>query len=103
MKTFIDAESVEGSIKMLALIIEEGGRWYQKNFSMSLKKVWLRKKKIPIRVCPGKEGKKKTQKTIANFKALKNTLILLLGRKCSGLKTQLSFRHLLITFIVICI
>lgn len=62
MKTFIDAESVEGSIKMLALIIEEGGRWYQQNFSMSLKKVWLRKKKIPIRVCPGKEGKKKPKK-----------------------------------------
>lgn len=62
MKTFIDAESVEGSIKMLALIIEEGGRWYQKNFSMSLKKVWLRKKKNTNQGLSRKGRKKKPKK-----------------------------------------
>ena len=49
IKSFTDAGSVEGATNMVVLIIEGGGSSCQNKISMSLRKIWFRKK-IPIGV-----------------------------------------------------
>lgn len=74
MKSFSDAESVEGAIKMLAPIMEEGDNSCQNKFSMSLRKMWLREQYQSA--CNQKRTKIHTQKnkTMPPFKASSNTL-----------------------------
>lgn len=97
MKTFTDAESEEGSIKMLAPIIVEGAVFVRTNFQWAWKKICFRKN------CQSGSVQKRKKKTIPQITASYKTLTLLLRRNYSGLKTQLSFKNLLISFIVICI
>ena len=103
MKTFTDAESEEGSIKILAPIIVEGAVFVRTNFQWAWKKSIFRKKTIFRKNCQSGSVQKRKKKTILQITASYKTLTLLLRRNCSGLKTQLSFKDLLISFIVICI
>lgn len=97
MKTFTDAESEEGSIKMFAPIIVEEAVFVRTNFQWAWKKICFRKN------CQSGSVQKRKKKTIPQITASYKTLTLLLRRNCSGLKTQLSFKNLLVSFIVICI